>query len=286
MRIDETKPFIRQAIIAKFSTGLYSGKKIKTRDCRLFYILHGNGEIVIEGRLHKIKAGSVILFQTGTEYVWQINDMRYIAINFDYTQEHNHIKRTFSPISADSFPKENFSQKIVFSDAAELNKEIVFLGGTAFESKITNLTLEINTAADFKDELLSSLLKSIIISIVRQKREQESAGDAKGALIARKIIEFIQQNYNTPINNETIAEHFHFNPSYVNRVFKAYTGFTIRTFIIDYRIHQAMELLRTQTLSISETATAVGFTDIPHFIKTFKKHVEQTPGEYRKKVTV
>lgn len=281
MRLNEIEPFVRQAVISKLSSGLYTGKKIKTRDCRLFYILHGNGAIIIEGKRYNIKAGSVILFQTGTEYVWQISDMRYIAINFDYTQEHCHIKRTFSPVIADSFPSDNFSQKIDFSDASELSGEIVFFDGTAFESKITNLSVEINTAADFKDELLSSLLKSIIISIVRQKREQESSGDVKGALLARRVIGFIQENYNKPIKSEDIAEQFHFNPSYVNRVFKAHTGFTVRTFIVDYRISQAMELLRSQNLSVSETASAVGFTDVPHFIKTFKSHVGQTPTEFR-----
>lgn len=286
MRLNDIEPFVRQAVITKLRAGLYTGKKIKTRDCRLFYILHGSGVIIIEGKQYNIKAGSVILFQTGTKYVWQISDMRYIAINFDYTQEHSHIKRTFSPVSAESFPDENFSKKIEFSDVPELNEEIVFSDGTAFESRIINLSVEINTAADFKDELLSSLLKSIIISIIRQKREQETAGDTKGALIARQVIGFIQQNYNKPIKNEDIAEHFHFNPSYLNRVFKAHTGFTVRTFIVDYRINQAMEMLRTQNISVSEIAAAVGFSDVPHFIKTFKNHIGQTPTEYRASISI
>ena len=258
------------------------GKKIKTRDCRLFYILHGNGEILIENKHYPLKSGMVILFQTGTEYVWQTNDMRYIAINFDYTQDNCHIKNTFSPISSDFFPKDNFSHKIFFEDAVELNEAIVFSDRLALESKITNLAVEINTAVEFKDELLSSLLKSIIIDIVRQKRETTSLGDTKGSILSRRIIEFIQQNYSKPIKNEDISEKFYFNPSYLNRVFKAHTGFSIRTFIIDYRINQAMEILRTQNTSVNDTAFLVGFSDVPHFIKTFKKHVGQTPMEYVK----
>jgi AraC-like DNA-binding protein len=46
-----------------------------------------------------------------------------------------------------------------------------------------------------------------------------------------------------------------------------------------------MELLRSQNLSVSETASAVGFTDVPHFIKTFKSHVGQTPTEFRNQGT-
>ncbi len=281
MKLNEIDPFVRQAVISKLKTGLYTGKKIKTRDCRLFYILHGSGEILIEGRRYAIREGAIILFQTATEYVWQTSDMRYIAINFDYTQENNNIKSSFAPISSENFPSENFSHKIEFSDAEALNREIVFYDAASFESRITNLAVEINTAGEFKEELLSSLLKSIIISIVRQKKELETSGDTKGAILARSVIGYIQKHYNKPITNEDIANHFHFNPSYVNRVFKAHTDFTLRTFLIDYRINQAKEILRTQNIGISETAEAVGFCDVPHFIKTFRKLVGQTPTKYR-----
>jgi YesN/AraC family two-component response regulator len=283
MKLNEIQPFVRQAVIGQLNTGLYTGKKIKTRDCRLFYILHGSGEMLIEGKRYTLKSNSVILFQTGTEYVWQSSDVRYIAINFDYTQDYCHIKKSFSPIRADIFPENNFSHKIEFDDAKELNEEIVLFNCHDAGAKITNLSVEINTSAEFKDELLSSLLKSIIISIVRQKRERLFSGNVKGSIIARQIIDYIQQNYSKPITNKDLSEQFFFNPSYANRIFKAHTGFSIRTFIIDYRINQAMEILRTQNVSISETAFLVGFSDFPHFIKTFKKHVGITPSEYLKK---
>lgn len=282
MKLNDIQPFVRQVVICKIHSGLYTGKKIKTRDCRLFYILHGNGEMLIEGKHYTLKSNSAILFQTGTEYVWQSSDVRYIAINFDYTQDYRHIKKSFSPISAESFPKDNFSHKITFEDAQELNGETVLFNCQELATKITNLAVETNTATEFKDELLSSLLKSIIISIIRQKRERICSGDTKGSIMARRIIDYIQHNYSNPITNKDLSEHFYFNPSYANRVFKAHTGFSIRTFIIDYRINQAMELLRTQNVSISETAFLVGFSDVPHFIKTFKKHVGKTPSEYAK----
>jgi AraC-like DNA-binding protein len=281
MNLNDIAPFVRQVLITKLRPSLYTGKKIKTLDCRLFYIIRGSGEMIIEGKHYPIKAGSLILFQMGTEYVWQIKDMSYIVINFDYTQEFSHIKRTFSPINSDLFPKNSFSNKIDFVDTPELNSEIVFSAFPTIESKITNLAVEINTSTDFKDELLSSMLKSIIISIVRQNRERQPSGNNKNALLVRQIIEFIQENYNKPIKSEDLSEHFFFNSSYLNRVFKAHTGFNIRTFIIDYRINQAMEILRTQNISVSEVAFLVGFSDVPHFIKTFKSCVGKTPIQYR-----
>lgn len=282
MLLNEIEPFVRQAVITNFQSGIYPQRRLKTRDCRLFYILHGNGEIVIENRSYRIKAGSTILFQTGTEYMWKINDMRYIAINFDYTAEHKDIKKTFSPMSAELFPDDNFSKKIHFEDAEALNREIVFFDGEMFESRITNLAVEIHTSAAFRDELLSALLKSIIISIVRLRAEEGGVGSDNAPILARQVIGYIQENYARPIKGQDIADHFHFNPTYIGRVFKSHTGFTLRTFIVDYRINRAKEILRTEERSVSETAMAVGFTDVPHFIKTFRAHVGKTPLEYKK----
>ncbi len=48
-----------------------------------------------------------------------------------------------------------------------------------------------------------------------------------------------------------------------------------------YRINMAMELLRSTNIEVREIAFMVGFSDLPHFIKTFKKHTGKTPSKYR-----
>ena len=85
------------------------------------------------------------------------------------------------------------------------------------------------------------------------------------------------------MTNEIIGDYFHFNPSYLNRIFKENTGDTLHNFLVRYRINLAMDLLHTTNLPVNEVASTVGFSDIPHFIKSFKKSTGKTPGEYRLK---
>ena len=285
MYLSEIEPYVRQAIVTSMTDrakrDVYT--ELITPDCRLFYIISGGGSLRVPNATFPLAPGCAILFMSGTRYTWQLDEegVSYIAINFDYTQAYSHIKTTFSPLGSAEFPSDNFSQRIEFSDAPALNREIVFFDGAAFESRITNLAVEINTQGAFRDELLSALLKSVIISIVRLTCEEGGGEAHAGPLLARRVIAYIQENYSRPIKSGDIAAHFHFNPSYLNRVFKAHTGCTVRTFIVDYRISQAMEILRTEALSISETAGAVGFSDVPHFIKTFRAHTGKTPLAYR-----
>lgn len=131
----------------------------------------------------------------------------------------------------------------------------------------------------FRDELLSSLMKSIIISILRNKRRNISKD--KNLNIVNDIVRYIQKNYSKPVSNETIAEIFHFHPVYMNRIFKKQTGISVHAFLVNYRIEMAMNILRTKNVSVSDVAYSVGFSDVVHFIKCFKKHTGKTPLGYR-----
>ena len=78
-----------------------------------------------------------------------------------------------------------------------------------------------------------------------------------------------------------IAEELHFHPAYLSRVFKAHTGMSLHAFLQDYRLQAAMEMLRTQNLSIGQIAQASGCQDAAYFTRAFKNHTGKTPLEYK-----
>ncbi len=280
LSFQEIEPFVRQGLQTVLQR-TYNDRPLKTRDSRLFYIVDGTGEMVISGRAYPLSAGTVILFQSGTEYIWRACGITYAVINFDYTGLARHIRQTFSPLPAGEFPKENFSPVYTFSDMPLLNEPIVLSGASALGNKIKELVIETHIDSCYHDEYLSSLLKFILVSIVRQKQEEITPERQKGTALTRRMIEYIQGNFQRPIQNEDIAAHLHFNASYLNRVFKQHTGMTIHRFLLMQRLNAVLQTLESEDISIAAAAEAAGFSDIPHFTKTFKKHVGKTPKEYR-----
>lgn len=282
MNLQNIRPFIRQAIITKLDTSRYTSQRLKTRDCRLFYIFSGTGKIVFEKSRYDIQSGMAILFQTGTEYEWQTEDLRYLSVNFDYTSENRNIRKTFSPVKAALFPADNFSKPLCFENALVLNQPLVVYNANSFENRLRSIATEYHIKGEFCDELLSSLLKSVIIGLVRIQNERSSTvHQPKKAVKVREIIEYIQFHFDKDINNKKIAAHFHFNESYINRIFKESVGVTLHTFLIDYRMELAKDLLRGQELSVAAVADAVGFRDAVHFNKMFKAKFGVTPGKFR-----
>ncbi|MBQ8509732.1 MAG: helix-turn-helix transcriptional regulator [Clostridia bacterium] len=285
MTLQQCEPFVRQAITTTLSTQnredvFYS---LRTSDCRLFYILGGEGCINIEGTAHRLTPGCAILFSAGTEYVWQIDEGRplhFIVINFDYTHRHAHIRKSFHPIHSDIFSDSDILERVSFEDAAALNQPVVIESASMLESRFRLLTTEFFLGGNHCDELLSSVLKSLILSILRMI-EEKGTYSGKSQTLIREIIRYIQNNYASPITNETLARHFHYNPSYISRVFREHTGASLHTFLVNYRMNMAMDILRSTSTPISDIVYQVGFCDLPHFSKTFKRLVGQTPSEYR-----
>lgn len=283
MRLNDICPFVRQAIMSKMSLGKYISYKLRTRDHRLFYIMGGEGHIVIEGTSYPIRPGMLVLFCSGTEYIWQVGDMRYLAVNFDYFDRHKHLKRSFHVERSESV-ESVLEPNICFEDAEMLSAPIVLYSAAGLESQIASIVSEFSLRESaYSEEYLSVLLKRAIIYIARRCAE-EKEGALAGVHGVREIISYVGANYTKPIKNTDIAKELHFNPSYMNRLFKLHTGMTVRAFIIDYRINAAIDLISGGEIATSELATAVGFTDIPHFIKTFKARTGKTPKEYAKEL--
>lgn len=286
MLLKDIDPFVRKAVTATLTVHVKADvfNELQTSDCRLFYILSGNGSMIIEGNDYELKQGCAILFQSGTKYVWQIGSVEgihYIAINFDYTHNHADIKKSFHPVHSNIFRTSDILENIVFSDCTELNTPIVIKDATPLEARMKLFTTEYFLGDDYCDELLSSTLKSVIISMVRALNIKNNPYGNKGFILTQNIIQYIQHHYDEDISYETMSEIFHFNASHINRVFRKNTGKSLHAFLLEYRLNIAMELLRSHAASINEIAAMVGFTDIPHFIKTFKKFTGLTPARYR-----
>ncbi len=98
----------------------------------------------------------------------------------------------------------------------------------------------------------------------------------------KKIIYYIENNYNKELKLELLAELFNYNSAYLGKSFKNYTGQSFNVYIDQLRINRAKELLRHKEMKVYEIAKAVGYKHIDYFHSKFKKYVGISPLEYKK----
>lgn len=99
-----------------------------------------------------------------------------------------------------------------------------------------------------------------------------------------QLLKYIDEHYSEPLSLTMLAEHFHFNPSYLSSYFSLNYQIGFSEYLTQVRINKAKELLANKKLAISEIGGMVGYADHSYFCKVFKKNTNKSPSRYRKDV--
>lgn len=97
-------------------------------------------------------------------------------------------------------------------------------------------------------------------------------------------IEYIDDNYSKDIQLDDVCQHSMMSKTYFCYIFKNLTGKTFTQYLIDIRINRSIDMLSDTDMSITDICYQVGFNDLSHFCRTFKRQVGVSPGYYRKAV--
>ena len=102
------------------------------------------------------------------------------------------------------------------------------------------------------------------------------------AVRIERLCRHLESHFSEPLRLDDLARLSGLQKNYLCRAFKAHTGQTVLHYIIHQRLGQALMLLRQTDRSVVEIALESGFNDLPHFNRTFRREVGQTPGAYRR----
>lgn len=97
-----------------------------------------------------------------------------------------------------------------------------------------------------------------------------------------EIVRHINRHYAELITLDALSRRFYISPFYLSRSFKQVTGFSFVEYVTLTRIREARRLLAETDMKVIEVGQAVGFDNMAHFGRTFRKTVGTTPLKYRK----
>ena len=97
----------------------------------------------------------------------------------------------------------------------------------------------------------------------------------------KQVIEYIHINYAESISLQTLSEICFMSPNYFCHYFKQEIGKTPVSFINEYRIEKACEMLSESELPVFEIALSVGFDNFSYFIRKFREYKGVSPKKYR-----
>lgn len=83
-------------------------------------------------------------------------------------------------------------------------------------------------------------------------------------------------------NIADFAEALHMSTSHLRRRFAEITGSSLGSYVLHYRMNQALKLLVNTTISLTEISLICGYDSLAAFSRSFKKYFGKTPSSYRK----
>lgn len=128
-------------------------------------------------------------------------------------------------------------------------------------------------------EALFGLLERMALERIDRLETAHQTDEARPIRAAKQ---YIDEHYMEPINLEQVAAEVGFNASYFSTVFKKKCGQGFVEYLTSVRIEKAKELLRQTDVPIAEVCAQIGYSDLKHFNRTFKKITELKPSEFKR----
>jgi len=258
-------------------------------------VLQGQQTTAIYGERLQLKKGDILIIPSGVEHVnaCQHKDgLRYFCAHF-------HIDDPAFRIQMMS------QQELIYRDGTEHNQQL---------SNIIHKWLSMikhdqhySSADYFAVQMILFELCVCLTSLwkkepVHEKRNNESEGEKKdrayalspsGIHYARMIAERLKLYFNQHVSSqqelnlselkvEALIESLGISSGYGLEVFRKVYGISPRKYLSELKLHEAKVLIQQSNLSFSDIAERLGYSQLSHFSRQFKRWTGLSPMDYRK----
>lgn len=139
---------------------------------------------------------------------------------------------------------------------------------------------KLNLEEIYKTVKLSDLRKLLLSILKVYEPNSETNMEALPRSI-EEVVRIIENEYQTDLSLELLAERVYLSPSYLSHLFKKQKGISINKFMTLQRMEKAKELLITTNRKIIDIGQDVGYSNFPYFSSLFKNHFGRTPSQFR-----
>ncbi len=130
------------------------------------------------------------------------------------------------------------------------------------------------------EDIIKSSIAALVSAANKLAREQHITTGREARIV--EIISFIHKNY-VDVTLDSLSDYFHLSKPYLSKYIKEKAGMTFQEVVRERRLKKAKMLLRETNQTVETIASVIGYENVEHFNRTFKKEVGMTPVQYRKK---
>ena len=105
--------------------------------------------------------------------------------------------------------------------------------------------------------------------------------EAAGSFVVKAALTYMEQHYREHITLSQVADHVFVSQWHLSKLINRHTDKNFFDLVNQIRINKALLLLKDPSLKVHDVAEIVGYADVAHFSKNFKRLTGKSPVEYR-----
>lgn len=282
MRPEEIRPYIRYARKLTRAAAARFPRPTIAYDNRLFTCASGIFRVTVENEPRTLCPGQTLFVPAGVPYFYPESEGDFLlyAFNFDFTSAHRERAMPVPPDFADVFDVQAIIEGVPASAAPEFSVPALFSCPDA-APLAEETEREYRHARNYFDARASALFSALLLSLARNAGQTE---DASADSLARQVAAFVREHCAEKCDNESVAAAFSYHPNYLNRLLVAYTGMSLHKYVTRCRMDRAILLLQSTSEPVAAIGRAVGYPDLSHFSKVFRRVTGTAPGNFRCKL--
>jgi len=261
----------------------YQGTFHSHQGMEIMFVHQGRGTVVVDRKTFDIRPGMLCVFQP--------YQLHHIQVEFSEASPFVRSFLLFEPALYDAY-FDPWPELQSFYRHLHLNKlTSPCLYDLDEYSPIVGLLQELSeqgSSLSDKDQFPEHALSVVIFyrylkRIWQSRASQPEPAAPRGKHQAEVILNWLHQHYREPLRLEHMARDLHLSPFHLSHLFKEAIGVSISEYVAAKRIHQAVVLLTTGNLTLTQIGNEIGIANCSYFCKFFKTHMGITPHQYRKK---
>ena len=237
--------------------------------CKLLLLISGRGGYVVDGQRYLLQPGDAVLIGSRCAHRPELEeDSAYerviIYIDPGFLQQSStpdcDLLGLFSGQRGHVLRLKENQRKKVFALALALEKE---LSADSYGRQI----------------LCTGELLRLLVEIGRAQRQEDALNPEPVTPEDPRVVEWMQyldRHISEDLDMDALAEQFYISKFHMMRLFKAQTGFTIHTYLLQRRLSAARQLIERGMLA-TEACYRCGFRSYSSFTRAYSKHFGTTP---------
>lgn len=223
------------------------------RNSELYCVFEGEVKVSINDETYVLRDGEAVFINSLDLHFYQCDEsakIGIILIGYRYMRDFRAL-----------FPNDNVP---------------TLLKNVKQNERIFNLLTELNEKENFSEFEKFSYANLLLHYITNAYGVSKKKSSHKFLLI--DVIQYVYDNFMTPLSLEIVAKQFNYNPVYLSHLFAKYVKIDFRTFVSNVRMQYVLAMQsdpRYKNKSLTEIAETCGFNSLSTFQRAYKRATRQ-----------